>query len=197
MNGGRISNEEKESLSTYIGVGVLVLLAAIAIYYFFFLAKKEVSQIKGFDPNRPVQSDVVLRKRISAESFGIVREKRMETPFQNKYWDETGPGIYVDIITGEPLFSSVDKFDAGVGFPTFSKPISPDLVAETLDTRFNMQRNEVQAKRSKAFLGHRFEEPKSPTGQRYTVNSGAFRFIPQERMKDEGYESYLPLLEKK
>ena len=197
MNPSRISSDEKEMLSTYIGVGILILLALVAAYYVFVLAKKEVAQVRGFDPNRPVPTDTVLRKRLSAEAWGIVREHRMETPFQNKFWNDTNPGIYVDVITGEPLFSSADKFDAGVGLPTFSKPISNDLVVESLDTRFHMQRIEVLAKRSNGFLGHRFPEPKSPTGQRYTVNSAAFRFIPLERMKEEGYEAYLPLLEKK
>jgi peptide methionine sulfoxide reductase msrA/msrB len=196
-NGGRISSEEKETLSTYIGVGILVLLAAIGVYYFFFLADKEVKQVTGFDPNRPVPADAVLRRRLNTEAFGVVRERRTQMAFQNKYWDEVRPGIYVDVITGEPLFTSADKYEASVGMPSFSKPISNDLLLESLDTRYDMQRTQLQSSRSKAYLGHRFDDPNSPSGQRYTINSAALRFIPVERMKAEGYAAYLSLVEKK
>ena len=101
------------------------------------------------------------------------------------------------MITGEPLFTSLDKFDAGVGFPTFTKPISKDLLVESLDTSHDMQRTEVHAKRSNAHLGYVFPDPKSPTGQRYVVYSGAFHFVPAEEMKDSGYQAYLSLVEKK
>lgn len=197
MNGGRITSEEKESLSIYIGVGILILLVVVGVVYFFFLADKEVKQVTGFDPNRPVPTDAVLRRRLNAEAFGVVREGRTQMPFQNKYWDEARPGIYVDVVTGEPLFTSLDKYDAGVGMPSFSKPISNDLLLESLDTRYEMQRMQLQAKRSQAYLGHHFTDEKSPTGQRYSINSAALRFIPLEQMKAEGYEAYLPLLEKK
>ena len=197
MNGGRITLEERSTLSTYLGVGVFVVLALAVVFYFIFVAQREVKQVTGFDPNRPVPSDAVLRHRLNPEAFGVVREGRTEMAFQNKYWNEMRPGIYTDVITGEPLFSSADKYDAGLGMPSFSKPISNDLLLESVDTRFDMQRTQLQAKRSKAFLGHRFDDPKSPTGQRYSINSAALHFIPVERMKAEGYESYLPLVEKK
>jgi methionine-R-sulfoxide reductase len=193
---GRITSEDRSSLSTYIGVGIAILLAAAAIY-FVFVGMEEKKDVTGFDPNRPVPSDAVLKKRLKAEQYHIVRENGTETAFQNQYWDNTRTGIYVDIITGEPLFTSLDKYDAGIGMLSFTKPISKDLVTENLDTSFNMQRTEVRAKRSNAHLGHLIPEPGSPTGVRYTVNSGAFRFIPVEQMKDGGYESFLPLVEAK
>ena len=196
MNGGRVTSEEKETLSSYLGVAIFVVLAALGVY-FFFLVNREKKETTGFDPNRPVPSDVVLRRRLKGDSFAVVRERRTETPFQNQYWNEVRTGIYVDVITGEPLFTSLDKYDAGVGLPSFGKPISNDLLLESLDTRFDMQRTQLQAKRSNAYLGHRFDDPNSPTGQRYSINSAALRFIPVERMKDEGYEAFLPLLEKK
>src|SRR3712207_714240 len=117
MNGGRVSSEEMETLSTYIGVGILVVLAALGIY-FFLLSDKAVKQVTGFDPNRPVPADDVLKRRLSAETYGVVRERRTQTPFQNKLYTETRPGIYADVITGEPLFTSVDKYDPGVGMPS-------------------------------------------------------------------------------
>jgi methionine-R-sulfoxide reductase len=126
-----------------------------------------------------------------------VRENGTQMPFQNEFWNNDRPGLYVDIITNEPLFTSVDKYDAGLGMPTFSKPISYDLLVESPDTSHGMERIEVRVKRSNAHLGHLFADPQSPTGRRYTVNSAAFHFIPVERMKLEHYESYLPLLEKK
>jgi peptide methionine sulfoxide reductase msrA/msrB len=197
MNAGRITLEERSTLSAYLGIGIFVALALAAVFYFIFVAEREVKQVTGFDPNRPVPTDDVLRHRLNAEAFGVVREGRTEMAFQNKYWNEVRPGIYIDVITGEPLFSSADKYDAGLGMPSFTKPISNDLLLESVDTRFDMQRTQLQAKRSKAFLGHRFDDPKSPTGQRYSINSAALRFIPVERMKAEGYEAYLRLVEKK
>ena len=196
MEGARITSEEKEMLSTYIGVAILVLAIGVGIY-FFFLTNREIKQVTGFDPNRPIHADEVLKRRLGAEAFGVVREGRTQMAFQNKFWNETRPGIYVDTITGEPLFTSVDKYDAGVGMPSFTKPISPDLLVESIDTRYDMRRTQLQAKRSNAYLGHRFDDPNSATGQRYSINSAALRLIPLERMKEEGYEAYLPLLEKK
>jgi methionine-R-sulfoxide reductase len=196
MYGGRITSEERSALSTYVGVGIAIVLIAGGLY-FFFLAQKEKRETTGFDPNRPVPSDAVLKHRLKAEEYFVVREGGTETPFQNEFWDNERTGIYVDVITGEPLFTSLDKFDSGLGLPAFSKPISKDLLAENLDTSHDMQRTEVRAKRSNAHLGHLFPDPKSPTGQIYSVNSAAFHFIPIERMKDEGYEAFLSLLDKK
>ena len=195
MNGGRITSEEKSTLSTYIGLVVVLALAAGGIY-FFVLAQKEKDAI-GFDPNRPIPSDASLKRRLKPEQYHVVRESGTQMPFQNEFWNNDRPGIYVDIISNEPLFASVDKYDAGLGMPTFSKPISKDLLAESLDTSHEMQRTEVRAKRSNAHLGHVFADPQSPSGQRYVLNSAAFHFIPLDRMKQEHYEASLPLLEKK
>jgi methionine-R-sulfoxide reductase len=196
MYGGRITSEEKSTLSTYIGVSIAVVLTAGALY-FFVLAQQEKKETTGFDPNRPVPSDAVLKHRLKTEEYSVVREGGAQMPFQNEFWNNERAGIYVDVITGEPLFTSLDKFDSGLGMPAFSKPISKDLLVENLDTSHDMQRTEVRAKRSNAHLGHLFPDPKSPTGQIYSVNSAAFHFIPIERMKDTGYETFLSLLEKK
>ena len=196
MYGSRITSEEKSTLSTYIGVSIAVVLTAGALY-FFLLAQQEKKETTGFDPNRPVPSDAVLKHRLKAEEYSVVREGGAQMPFQNEFWNNERTGIYVDVITGEPLFTSLDKFDSGLGMPAFSKPISKDLLVEKLDTSHDMQRTEVRAKRSDAHLGHLFPDPKSPTGQIYSVNSAAFHFIPIEHMKDKGYEAFLSLLEKK
>jgi peptide methionine sulfoxide reductase msrA/msrB len=161
------------------------------------LSHQEKKEATGFDPNRSVPNDATLKRRLKPDQYFVVRENGTETAFQNEFWDNERVGIYVDVITGEPLFTSLDKFDGGTGRPTFTKPISKDLVVEKVDTSRDMQRTEVRAKRSDAHLGHLFADPTSPTGQRYAVNSAAFHFIPIERMKDEGYEAFLPLVEKK
>ena len=196
MYGGRITNEEKSMISTYVGVSIAVVLGVGAIY-FFFLSEKEKKETTGFDPNRPVPSDAVLKRRLKAEEYWVVRQGGTETPFQNEFWDKDPTGIYVDVITGEPLFTSLDKFDGQLGLPTFSKPIAKDLLVERPDNSNGMQRTEVRVKRSNAHLGHLFPDTKSSTGQMYAVNSAAMHFIPKEEMKSRGYEAYLPLLDKK
>jgi peptide methionine sulfoxide reductase msrA/msrB len=192
----RITSEEKSTLSSYIGLGIAVVLAAGAIYL-FLASHEEKKEITTFDPDRPVPDDVTLRRRLKPEQYRVVRENGTETAFQNEFWDNQRAGIYVDVITGEPLFSSVDKFDGGTGRPSFTKPISKDLVVEKADNSNDMQRIDVRAKRSDAHLGHLFPDPTSPTGQRYAVESAAFRFIPLEQMKDQGYEKFLSFVEKK
>jgi methionine-R-sulfoxide reductase len=196
MRGGRITSEERSAISTYVGTGIAIVLVVGGLY-FFFLAQKEKKETTTFDPNRPVPSDAVLKQRLKAEEYFVVRQGGTQTPFQNEFWNNERAGIYVDVITGEPLFASVDKFDGHIGLPTFSKPISKDRLAQSLDTSNDMQRTEVHAKRSNAHLGHVFPDPQSPTGERYVVYSAAFHFIPKEEMKDRGYEAYLSLLDKK
>src|SRR5438045_3850768 len=196
MYGGRITSKEKSALSTYVGVGIAIVLIAGGLYV-IFLAQKEKRETTGFDPNRPVPSDAVLKRRLKAEEYSVAREGGSQRAFQNQFWNNEKTGIYVDVITGEPLFTSLDKFDAGVGFPTFTKPISKDLLVESLDTSHDMQRTEVRAKRSNAHLGYLFPDPKSPTGQRYVVYSAAFHFVPVEELKDRGYKAYASLFDKK
>jgi methionine-R-sulfoxide reductase len=196
MYGGRITSEERSAISTYIGAGIAIVLGVVGVY-FFFLAQKEKKETTTFDPNRPIPSDAVLKGRLKAEEYDVVRGNGSQTPFQNEFWNNEKTGIYVDVITGEPLFASVDKFDGKVGLPTFTKPISKDALVEVPDTSNEMQRTQVRAKRSNARLGHVFPDPKSATGQRYVVYSAAFHFVPVEQMKDRGYDAYLPLLDKK
>jgi methionine-R-sulfoxide reductase len=196
MRGGRITSEEKSAISTYVGAGIAMVLVFGGVY-FFFLAQKEKKETTTFDPNRPVPSDAVLKHRLKAEEYDIVRGNGSQTPFQNEFWNNEKTGIYVDVITLEPLFASVDKFDGKVGLPTFTKPISYDLLVEVPDNTDNMQRVQVRAKRSNARLGHVFADPQSPTGRRYVIYSAALHFVPIEQMKERGYEAYIPLLEKK
>jgi len=191
--GGRIQSDDRSRISIVIGIIIGALLVGIVLYLTVF-AHSVKEQMTGFDSNRPVPDDATLRKRLSPEQYHVVRENGTETAFKNKLWDNFRPGIYVDIITREPIFSSADKFDGQTGRPTFSKPISKDLIAEKEDNSYDMHRTEVRAKRSDAHLGHLIQDPTSPTGQRFAVNSAALYFIPSEDMDREGYAAYKSLV---
>lgn len=133
-----------------------------------------------------------LRKKLSAEQYAVTQKNATEPAFHNEYWNEHRPGIYVDITTGEPLFVSSDKFDSGCGWPSFSKPIQKNLINEKLDTTHGMVRTEVRSKTGDAHLGHVFTDgPKEKGGLRYCINSAALRFIPKDKMQEEGYGDYL------
>ena len=186
----RIQSSDTSRVSITIGIMVAVVATAV-IFYFVFFAHSVKEQMTGFDPNRAVPDDATLRKRLSPEQYHVVREAGTETAFKNKLWDNFRPGIYVDVITRQPLFSSADKFDSGTGRPCFSKPISPDLLTEQVDST---NRTEVRAKMSNAHLGHVFQDNTTPTGKRYAVNSIALYFIPVEEMDDAGYGSYKSLV---
>ena len=127
----------------------------------------------------------------------VTQESKTEPPYQNKYWDHFEKGIYVDITTREPLFISDDKFDSGCGWPSFSKPIDRKLIKELRDSSFNMERTEVRSRLGDAHLGHVFTDgPIEKGGLRYCINSASLLFIPLEKMKEEGYEAYIPLIQK-
>ena len=145
------------------------------------------------NPNRSIPNDTELRTRLSKEQYRVTREGATETPFQNAYWDNHQAGIYIDIITGEPLFSSLDKFDSGTGWHSFTRPISNDKIVEKRDSSFGMERMEVRSSKSDSHLGHVFEDGPPPTGERYSINSAALRFIPVGKLQEEGLGDYLLL----
>lgn len=148
-------------------------------------------------PSYRKPADATLRNRLTAEQYAVTQKNATEPPFRNEYWNEHREGIYVDITTGEPLFVSTDKFDSGCGWPSFSKPIDKKLIEEKQDTSHGMRRIEVRSKTGDAHLGHVFTDgPADKGGLRYCINSASLRFIPKEKMKEEGYGAYLPLLER-
>ena len=193
MNSTRITADDTSRVSMCIGLGVAALLLGVVLY-FTLVGHAASKEMIGFDPNRPVPGDALLKSRLKPDQYHVTRENGTETAWQNEYWNNVRAGIYVDVITGEPLFSSVDKFDGGTGRPAFSKPISKDSIAEKDDNSYDMHRIEVRAKRSDAHLGHLVTDSASPTGQRYAVNSAALRFIPTEEMQGAGYAAYLPIV---
>lgn len=142
-------------------------------------------------------TDEELRKRLTPEQYRVTRESDTEPAFHNAYWDNHLPGIYVDVISGKPLFSSLDKFESGTGWPSFTKPLEPRTVTEKTDTAYGMDRTEVRSTSSDSHLGHVFDDgPANAGGMRYCMNSASLRFVPVEKLKEEGYEKYLPLFEK-
>lgn len=150
----------------------------------------------NWSENFTLPSDAELKKRLEPEAYEVTRHGATERPFSGRYWNHTEPGIYVDIVSGEPLFSSKDKFDAGCGWPSFTKPIEPERLSEHRDTSHGMVRTEVKSRMGASHLGHVFPDgPKAQGGLRYCINSAALRFIPLADMDREGYGKYKKLVE--
>jgi methionine-R-sulfoxide reductase len=178
-------------LSLLLGLlGSLVVVAGFVFYGHFHEVVKKSTK---FNWKKPVPSDATLRAELTPRQYSVVRENGNETPFSNEYWNNDRPGLYVDIISGEPLFSSADKYDSGLGTPSFTKPISPEHIKERQDNSFGMNRTEVRSAWSDAHLGHLFHDGPPPTGFRYSINSAALRFIPYDQLQIQGYSDYLSL----
>jgi methionine-R-sulfoxide reductase len=142
-------------------------------------------------------SDPDLKKKLTPLQYQVTQHEGTEAPFRNEYWDNHEPGIYVDVVSGEPLFSSLDKFDSGTGWPSFTRPLVSENVKTTVDRSHGMRRTEVRSAVADSHLGHLFEDGPRPTGLRYCMNSAALRFIPASKLADEGYGEYARLFEKK
>ena len=161
------------------------------LIFCFFIATN-VKALDGENFKRPVDQD--LRKKLSSEQYDVTQKGMTERPFKNKYWNHKEEGIYVDVVSGEPLFSSLDKYDSGTGWPSFTKSISEKNITTKLDLDLGYPRTEVKSKNGDSHLGHVFNDgPKDKGGSRFCINSASLRFIPKAKMEAEGYGKFLYL----
>ncbi len=191
MNGGRIKGEDTSYWSVCFGLVAVIVLGS-AVYY-IATYRSEHKKTQPYDFNKPVPSDAELRVKLKDEQFHITRENGTEPAFQNEYWNNDKPGLYVDIITGDPLFSSLDKFDFNNGRLNFTKPVPSAKLALQKDNSQGLERTDVRTARSNSHLGWLFKDGPPPAADRYTINSAALRFIPLEKLETEGYAQFLPL----
>jgi peptide methionine sulfoxide reductase msrA/msrB len=191
MNAGRITGEDTSYWSVCLGLAAVILVGTTVYYISSYRSANK--KTAPYDFNKPVPADAELKVRLKEEQYRVTRENATEPAFQNEYWNNEKPGLYVDVITGDPLFSSLDKFDASNGRPNFTKPLPTAKLVQKKDTSHDLERIDLRTARSDSHLGYLFHDGPPPAGERYVVNSAALRFIPVEKLEDEGYAQFKSL----
>jgi len=170
-------------------------LKRTASYQAYKYGSGRVTKLKELWADYKEETEEELKNRLSTLQFKVTQQGATEPAFNNEYWDNKAEGIYVDVVTGEPLFSSTDKYDSGTGWPSFTKPINEEAIVEVPDNSFFVKRTEVKSSQGNSHLGHVFDDGPGETGERFCMNSASLKFIPKEEMKKQGYEEYLYLFE--
>jgi methionine-R-sulfoxide reductase len=191
-------NANNSARSTFFVIAFVVITLGAAVLFLDRAGAQSKDQPQPATAAVNTKTADDLKSKLTPEQYRVAVQCGTEPPFRNAYWDNHKPGIYVDIISGKPLFTSLDKFDSGTGWPSFTKPVDNAQVVEKTDSTFGMQRTEVKSRESDAHLGHLFDDgPRDKGGMRYCINSAALRFIPVEKLQEQGYGEYVKLFEQK